>query len=322
VTVIERSAALKADLPVHTTASDGLLSPEEVVNLCSRRGVAAVAIADHDTVAGVRKLLCVSRCQEPGRAHGSFPDLGFSYRGIDIIPAVEINAEFQGREVHILGYFVPLDPGSHFAVLLDSLTRSRVDRVRAMVLRLDKLGLHVDVERILALAKGQSVGRPHVGQAMVERGYVSSVREAFEKYLGLGRPAYVPRPRPTPVQAVKYIVETGAVPVWAHPGTASCDHILRPLVENGLAGIECVHPRHSSEDTQRYFDLAREYSLIATGGSDFHGPGSGEGGELGEWVVDYSVISALKEARFGKRPCKPEARVHRCETSPRGRRNG
>ena len=286
-----------ADLHVHTTASDGLFSAEEVVSLCERRGVQVVAIADHDTTAGVRQLISrVGESRFAGRAMSS--SSSFYHRGVEIIPAVEINAELDEKEVHILGYFVPVDPGSEFAILLDTLRRSRMDRVRAMVLRLEKLGFPVELERILSFAKGESVGRPHVGQAMVQKGYVSSVKEAFEKYLGTGKPAYVPRAHLTPVQAVKSIVRAGGVAVWAHPGTAGCDYLLEKLVENGLDGIECLHPEHSPEDTRRYAALAREYSLIATGGSDFHGPGSGEGGELGEWVVDYSVVTLLKEVRL------------------------
>lgn len=293
-----KGAVGRADLHVHTTASDGLLSPEEVVTLCERRDVAVVAIADHDTVAGIRQLFSECRGQScPARRDLSW-NSSFYSRGVEIIPAVEVNAELDEKEVHILGYFVPVDPGSEFAMLLDTIRRSRMDRVRAMVLRLEELGFPVELERVLSFAKGESIGRPHVGQAMVERGYVSSVKEAFEKYLGVGKPAYVPRAHLAPVQAVKSIVHAGGVAVWAHPGTAGCDYLLKELVENGLDGLECLHPEHSPEDTRRYATLAREHGLIATGGSDFHGPGSGEGGELGEWVVDYSVVTLLKEARL------------------------
>ncbi|MBE3520352.1 MAG: PHP domain-containing protein [Firmicutes bacterium] len=292
-----KNAVGVADLHVHTTASDGLFSAEEVVSLCERRGICAVAIADHDTLAGVVELV-PARASEPGPAgHATSCVSSFHYRGVEIIPAVEINTELDGKEVHILGYFVPIDPGSEFAILLDTLRRFRMDRVRAMVSRLEELGLPVELERVLFFAKGESVGRPHVGQAMVEKGYVSSVKEAFERYLGTGKPAYVPRVHLTPVQAVRSIVRAGGVAVWAHPGTAGCDHLLEELVNNGLDGLECVHPQHSPEDTRRYAALAREYGLIATGGSDFHGPGSAEGGELGEWVVHYSVVTLLKEAR-------------------------
>lgn len=293
-----KGAVNKADLHVHTTASDGLLSAEEVVTLCERRGVGVVAIADHDTVAGLRQLLLALVGESRPAGRGISWSSSFFHRGVEIIPAVEINAELDQKEVHILGYFVPVDPDSEFAIFLDTLRRSRMDRVRAIVLRLEELGFPVELERVLSFAKGESIGRPHVGQAMVEKGYVSSVKEAFEKYLGIGKPAYVPRVRPTPVQAVKCIVHAGGVAVWAHPGTAACDYILEELIENGLDGLECLHPEHSPEDTRRYAALAGEYGLIATGGSDFHGPGSGEGGELGEWVVDYSVVTLLEKARL------------------------
>lgn len=288
----------KTDLHVHTTGSDGLLSPEEVVALCRDNGVVAVAIADHDTVAGVRHLKAAAD-RKPGSG-SPLSQTSFFFEGVEIIPAVEINTELGEKEVHILGYFIPLEGDSEFDTLLEILRQSRTERVRLMLSRLGEMGLPLELRHVEKLARGESVGRPHVGKAMVEKGYVSSVREAFEKYLGVGKPAYVPRTHLAPVEAVRAITRAGGVAVWAHPATSGCDDILDELVDNGLCGLECIHPRHSSEDVLRYSSLARDLGLIATGGSDYHGPGSDEGGELGEWVVDYSVVELLRNARRRK----------------------
>lgn len=178
--------------------------------------------------------------------------------------------------------------------MLDDMQASRQDRARFTVRKLEEMGMPVELSRVLELSAGDSVGRPHVAQAMVERGYVSSVKEAFERYLGIGRPAYVDRLHLEPRAAVRAIAGAGGIPVWAHPGTSHALNLLKDLVDDGLLGIEAFHPEHDRGMSDRCLRLAAEYGLVVTGGSDFHGVSAGEGGDLGSTVVPYAVVSQLK----------------------------
>ncbi len=263
---------------VHTSASDGRLSPHEVMTLAASSGVFAIAITDHDTTSGVNLLI------ESG--HHSY--------GVEIIPGVEINSQWRGRELHILGYYVPLTLGA-FQDTLTGLRESRNIRLGRMVHKMASLGYPVDLDRVQELASGESAGRPHIAMAMVEKGYVTSVKEAFQKFLGIGRPGFVDREHLSPHDAVWAIRRSGGVPVWAHPGTAKADSLLPTLIERGLLGIEAYHPDHDSRTAKKYADLATRNGLVVTGGSDFHGIPSGEGGDLGSVTVSYETVLRLRE---------------------------
>jgi len=216
------------------------------------------------------------------------------------VPGVEMNCYRHGREIHILGYYVPFRKGP-FEALLEKMRHSREDRILQTVALLEKMGLPVDLSRVMELSTGDSIGRPHVAQAMVEKGYVSSVKDAFERYLGLGKPAYVERARLTPEEAVRAISSVGGVAVWAHPGTSDSLHLVGELVEEGLQGIEAFHPEHGRSMSQTCLDLASRFGLVVTGGSDFHGESGGEGGDLGGTVVGYDVVETLRRLAIAKR---------------------
>jgi predicted metal-dependent phosphoesterase TrpH len=268
------------DLHVHTTASDGLLTPLDIVRYAAHKRLRAIGIADHDTVAGLKSLASMS-----GEVEST----------VEIVPAVELNSEWKGRELHILGYYVPLssDP---FSDLLSGLQASRRSRIVETVRRLDSLGMPVEESRVFELALGESVGRPHIAEAMLERGYVTSIKDAFDRFLGIGRPAYVERFHLYPTECVRAVRDSGGVAVWAHPGTSRAMGLLESLVKSGLQGIEAYHPEHDERTRRKCLSLAEKYHLIATGGSDFHGAASGEGGDLGSVVVPYEVVQRLKEA--------------------------
>jgi len=273
------------DLHIHSTASDGHLTPSEVVQHSLELGLRAISICDHDTMAGYLQL---------GETY-SQGELGIvNVDGLEVIPGIEINSQWEQRELHILGYL--LDPGDgRFLDLLSELRNSRVKRVQAMVDRLASLGKPIELFRVMELSQGDSVGRPHIAEAMVEKGYVSSVKEAFSLYLGIGKPAYVSRRHLTPAQAIRAIREAKGVAVWAHPGITSADRLLTELVEHGLQGIEVYHPEHDGEFQRKYLKMARENGLVITGGSDFHSESSSEGAMIGSFGINYESVEILKQ---------------------------
>lgn len=282
----------RCDLHSHSSASDGRLPPARLVAYAREKGLSAFAICDHDTVSGVRSLY----------AGPKIPDVMslLILDGIEIVPGVEINSDWNGHEVHILGYYVPFGEGP-FKDFLRRMQSAREERVARVAALLRTLGMEVEVSSIMELSTGDSVGRPHVAQAMAEKGYVSSVREAFERYLGVGKPAYVDRDHLTPHASVQAISSAGGVAVWAHPGTSGSMHLLPELVGEGLLGIEAFHPEHDRRTSELCRDLAACHGLVVTGGSDFHGEGAGEGGDLGSIVVAYGVVETLRALASAKR---------------------
>ncbi len=270
-------ARSRADLHIHTHASDGRYSPAEVVRMAAELGLGAIAIADHDTVDGIEEALTEAD----------------AVGGIRIVPAVEINTDHGESEVHILGYFVDFrDEG--FRSFLAGQRDSRSTRAAAIVKRLRDLGMPIDFERVKDIARG-AIGRPHIALALTEKGFASSVDDAMDRLLSRGRPAYVPRNKLTPVAAVRAVVEAAGVPVFAHPGTAGCDGLIEDLVKAGLGGLEAYHPQHDAAAQRRYAAMARARGLVATGGSDFHGPQwAGNVGIGGVWVPVHTVSLLLE----------------------------
>lgn len=244
------------DLHLHTTASDGRLSPAELVARAAAAGLTTISVTDHDTVAAIAEATDVA-----------------ATASIRVVPGIELTAVDQERDVHMLGYF--FDPASAtLASLLERQRALRVSRVREMAARLDALGMPVDVEAVLlsaAARPGASVGRPQLARALIEAGYVSSVQEAFDAWLASGRPAFVPRTGPSPVAVVEAVHEAGGVASMAHPGVTRRDDLIRPLVDRGLDAIEVYHSDHSPQDEQGYRGIASRLGILVTGGSDFHG---------------------------------------------------
>ncbi len=246
---------LRVDLHLHTTASDGQLSPTALVGLAQERGLDVIAITDHDTTNGI---------EEAQRAAQGSPV---------VIPGIELSAEDAGGDVHTLGYFMNI----HEPVFQEQLVRfrdERLQRARRVVERLAALGLPVEWERVMAMADSGSVGRAHIARAMVEAGYVSTVKEAFDRYLQVGGPAYIVRRRLSPEEAIELIHGAGGVAVLAHPGLVPHYEslLIERLIPAGLDGIEVVHPDNPPPVEQRTRELAQQYNLIMTGGSDFHDP--------------------------------------------------
>jgi len=275
------------DLHSHTTASDGALAPRELVKLAARHGVRVLALTDHDSVSGLPEAI------EEAAHHG-----------IEIVPGLEINCDVPGSEVHVLGYCVDWQ-AQWFESFLAEQRAERTARVHRIVERLAELGLPLTADEVFAICKEGSPGRPHVAQAMVNRGYVKSVREAFDRYLRSNGPANVPRRRLTPVDAVAVIRRAHGVPVFAHPGLADRDELIPELVQAGLGGIETYYPEHSAGQIEAYRALCRAHDLVATGGSDYHGPQTGRATTLGSPHVPLEVWHELKDRAERLRESEP-----------------
>jgi predicted metal-dependent phosphoesterase TrpH len=243
----------QVDLHLHSTASDGQFSPSELVAMALERDLIAIAITDHDTTAGVDEALEAARGTE-----------------LEVIPGVEISCDVPHEEVHLLGYYFD----HHHPALqgkLGAMRDARLQRAKGMLAKLAALGFPLPWEMVAELAGGDSVGRPHIAQAMVKMGYVASHGEAFDLYIGRNGPAYVERYKISPLDAVSLIKEARGLPVLAHP--LKVTHFLPDLVEGGLVGLEVYYNGYSPEDVRGLAELAHKFDLIPTGGSDFHGSG-------------------------------------------------
>ena len=245
----------RVDLHIHSNASDGRLSPEEVVRESARRGLAVIALTDHDAISGLAPALAAAK---------AFP-------GLRVVPGVELSTDADQGEVHILGYFIDYNDGELVA-RLERMRNSRLERAQAMVAKLRDLGVNIDWPRVQEIAGKGSVGRPHLAQAMLEKGYIGSLKEAFSSYIGRGGPAYVERRKLTPAAAVELILRVKGLPVLAHPLTVSDpEALVVRLKAVGLVGIEAYYKDYSADDVGKLLMLAERHNLVATGGSDYHG---------------------------------------------------
>lgn len=267
----------KADLHVHTTASDGTITPTQVVEMAAKIGLGAIGIADHDTMGGIKEAL----------------DTGYR-NNITVVPGVEINTDFGKHELHILGYFI--DPDSAYLhEKLDYLRSERMSRGIRIVERLNQIGLKISMDRVKEIADGAVIGRPHIGRAIVEAGYAGSLNSAFGKYLVQGTPGFIDRYKLTPVDAIQIVKASGGVAIMAHPAKTHDDEIISELVEAGLQGLEAYHTDHTSRQRRRYIKMAKKYNLLVTGGSDYHGPDNIKDIEIGNAVCDFDVVNQLRE---------------------------
>lgn len=265
----------EADLHCHTTASDGLLTPTELIRLAAELGLKGIGITDHDTIQGWEEA------EEVGAKHQ-----------IQVLRGIELSTEWQGKEVHILGYEVDRS-STYFNDRLRDLRQAREQRMRRILDRLETKGIHIGVDEIQQFAQGESIGRPHIAHALLERGYVKSIGEGFDRYLGKGASAYIPRYKLTPEEGIEIVRAAHGVAVLAHPGVHRLEEGIPAWVEVGLQGIEVSHSDHKPEDEKKYRALAQEYHLLATGGSDFHGEALKPGVKLGRWGVSVDVIKEI-----------------------------
>lgn len=288
------------DLHTHTTASDGMDSPATVVRLAKAAGLAAVAITDHDTIAGVDEAI-----QEGARI------------GITVVPGVELSTAFNGADIHILGYYAQRT--TQWLERLASLRNVRGRRNEQIIANLQRLGIAITMENVKAQAQAQaqaqakaqtcgetsangvepsvhkSIGRPHFAQALVACGAAASIGDAFERYLGSSGAAFAQVERISPFEAVDWIREAGGRSVIAHPGLYNNDQLVEELLEYGASGLEVYHSDHHEDDEQRYLEMAFRHQAIITGGSDYHGSREGQlfHGPIGGRAVNAAVLRVL-----------------------------
>jgi hypothetical protein len=276
------------DLHLHTTASDGVLSPSELVRYAKAKGLKAIAITDHDTIGGLKE----------GLAEGE--RIGF-----EVIPGIEISAEHSPGSMHLLGYFFDI----HDPVLnerLKYLQRAREERNPKMVQKLTELGVDITYEEVLRASGGGQVGRPHFAQVLIEKGYVRNFQEAFDRFLKKGAPAYVDKFRFTPRDAIHFISEAGGVAVLGHPNTLGLNGyielevLILKLLKEGLKGIEAYYPEHSLPEVAQYKALAERHGLVLSGGTDYHGiekESVDVGVGRGEMKIPYALVEKLKAVK-------------------------
>jgi predicted metal-dependent phosphoesterase TrpH len=273
------------DLHLHTTASDGRSTPDALVREVVAAGLTTIAVTDHDTVAGIEPVTVAAQAA-----------------GLRVVPGIEITAVLRERDVHVLGYCI--DPAHEG--LADFLTGQRADRRRRIaeiIDRLASLGVPIDPAAIFeadADRAGRAVGRPRVAQALVEAGHVRDIKDAFARYLADGQPAFVPRRGAAPADVVAMIQQAGGLGIIAHPGILQQDDLVRELARGGLDGVEVFHPEHDEAAVDRYRRLAADFDLVISGGSDYHGPGSGRSDALGRVSLPADHFDRLL-ARAGAR---------------------
>lgn len=262
----------------HTACSDGKLSPAELVRKVHARGIRAMAVTDHDTIDALPEAMEVGR-----------------ELGVEVIAGVELSVTADDQEIHLLGYF--FDPANEELVEhLRAFRRGRHARAETIIRNLNKLGLKVCIEDVLAHAKDGVVGRPHIAHALVTCGLVASYEDAFTSYLKDHGPAFAAKPLFPAAEALSMLHAAGGIGVLAHPGTRVSGRMVRNLVRSGLDGIETVHPSHSFALTRQYKDVARERGLIETGGSDYHGFRPEEDENINRYSIPYQRLDRIRTA--------------------------
>ncbi|HYF82953.1 MAG TPA: PHP domain-containing protein [Clostridia bacterium] len=272
----------KADLHIHTTASDGLLSPEEVVRWASVKRLTAIGITDHDTVNGIIPAMEAS-----------------SKYGIEVVPGIELSTLYEEEEIHILGYYIDYK-AEWFLNTLEKIQNSRYERASKIVNKLNGMGVNITLEEVKDIADNGAIGRPHIARAMIVKGYINNIKEAFQGYIGKGCPAYVERYKLSCREAIEMIERLGGVSVLAHPGLIRNKIHIGKIIDLGIGGIEAYHTKHDDETIRNSLAIANTRRLLITGGSDCHGIKLHNEPIIGNCSVDYKYVQQLKEAANSK----------------------
>ena len=274
-----------ADLHIHTYYSDSTSSPEEVVADAVKAHLCAIAITDHDIIEGIAPTMEAAR-----------------FHGIEIIPGIELSTEIEGKDVHILGYFIDYEQGP-LVERCHAFLDGRMSRMKDMLTQLKAIGINnIEFEEVFALTKSRAVGRPHLAKLLVEKGWANNMKAAFDKFLGEGCPGYAPKFKQTPFEAINLIHQSGGLAVMAHPMLTQKDELISRLAKAGLDGLEVYYPNCTGIVTRFYENLAKKHKLIRTGGSDDHGKAKVYT-HVGKATVPYETIEEMKK-RMNERKIK------------------
>ncbi|MFA8343149.1 MAG: PHP domain-containing protein [Rhodothermaceae bacterium] len=266
----------KIDLHIHTTYSDGIYTPFQIVKKAKDAGIDTISITDHDSVNGIEGAIMFG-----------------NEIGVTVIPGLEISTDIEDQEVHILGYFIDHN-SEELRKYLSFFRDERLERAKRMVKKLNKLNVDINLEEILERAKNSAVGRPHIATALVEAGYCKSYYDAFARYIGDEGPAYERKIHVSPQSALKLIKDAGGLSFIAHPGKIK-ESILQTLINFGVDGIEVIHPSHSGEDVKFYRGIIDQYWLLESGGSDFHGGKKNDDKNFGKFFITPDKLDAMKK---------------------------
>lgn len=270
---------MRFDLHVHTNYSDGKFTPKEVIDLAIKRNLDGIAITDHDTVAGVEEAIEYAK----------------NYRDFKLIPGIELGSIYNNEEVHILGYFIDYNSKK----ILDatkSLRNNRVIRGQEIISKLQNMGIDINEEEINKLSREGFTGRAHIAKVLTKKGYASSIQDAFTKFLNIGAPAYIKRKTLSVKDSIKLIKEIGGISVLAHPGLLNKkNEIINYVIKNGIQGIECIHSKHSKENTKDFIEIAKKNNLLITAGSDCHGQIINGDLLMGNYFIKEEALSKIEE---------------------------
>ena len=266
----------KADLHLHTTYSDGALSPSELLDRARQAGLTAISITDHDHTGALEEAMQVA-----------------AHRGIEVIPGVELSTMVGESDVHILGYFIDHRDArlQEYLALFRSERRRRAERI---VRKLNGLNVPLTIDGVMRRAGSGSVGRPHIATALVEEGLIGTYQEAFTRYIGFGKPAYEKKYMISPREAIGMIAAAGGLSFIAHPSTFLQEGVLLDIIDAGIDGIEVIHPSHTAELTAHYRGIVGEYFLLASGGSDFHGGRRNDAEALGRYTITMGELNMMR----------------------------
>ena len=267
-----------ADLHLHTIFSDGTYTPEELIAQVSKLGISAIAVVDHDTIDGVEPTMEIAKLKD-----------------IEVLSGIELTAEYDGLEIHILGYCIDYNR-EDLKDKLDSLKKNRIERAYKIIDKLRNLGIKLNAQDVFDIAKQGTVGRLHIARALVKGGFVGSIFEAFHKYIGDKCPAYVCGFKFSPYEVISLIKDVGGIPVLAHPYSLNRDDLIPQFIDYGLMGLEVYYPEHTQAMVNFYLNLTQKFNLLVTGGSDCHGEAKSEA-KIGSVKIPYALVESLKQAK-------------------------
>ena len=267
----------RADLHIHTYYSDSTSSPEEVVAEALQAKLSCIAITDHDIAEGVAPTV------EAARGHD-----------LEIVPGIELSSEIEGKDIHILGYFIDYQKGP-LVEKCQVFVEARMERMKQMIVNLKTVGINnIELEEVCALTKSKAVGRAHLAAILLQKGCVGSMKEAFEKYIGEGKPGWAPKFKQTPFEAIDLIHQSGGLAVMAHPMLTQKDELISRMAKAGLDGLEVYYPNCMETVLKFYEGLAKKHNLLLTGGSDAHGKAKSYT-YIGRQSIDYELVEQMKE---------------------------